>query len=307
MEIETLRLFVKVAEMLNISGAGRALGFAPAMASARLSKLENQIGTDLIHRSTRKVALSTEGERFLPYAREILAQHDAALAAIGSELDQVSGVLRFAASSTFAQLYIMPILPEFLARYPDLDIELKLGDQEINIIEGSIDLALRNTAVSDSNLRARQLAPDRRILCASPDYLSRHGFISHPDELANHQLIAFKANRKRMLSGDELPDMMAFPPQTTKARLVCDDGTSMRIATLAGAGVSMHAFWSVAQDIKAGRLVRVLPDYEIDDQTAIWLVYPKANAVSMKVRVFIDYLVEKIGSPPIWEREGDHL
>ncbi|WP_394149855.1 LysR substrate-binding domain-containing protein [Vibrio maritimus] len=301
METESLRLFIKVAEVLNISAAGKSLGLAPAIASSRLSKLENQIGADLFHRSTRKITLSTQGEQFLPYAKEILKQHDAALSVIGKELDEASGTIRFAVSSTFAQLYIVPVLPEFLDRYPNITIDLKLGDQELNIIDHGIDLALRNSAVKDSRLRARKLANDRRILCASPDYVSRKGMPTEPLSLINHDIIAFKEAKPRKLHS-ESNNSATFPPDSSKIRLICDDGTSMRIATVAGIGISMNAYWSVFHELKTGKLVRVLPDYEVEDNTSIWLVYPKANALSPKVRLFIDYLVDKIGNPPMWER-----
>ena len=191
MDTEGIRLFVMAADMLNISAAGRQLGLAPAVASARLSKLENQVGADLLHRSTRKVSLSLEGKEFLPFAREILAQEDAALAALGHGSLDITGTLRFAASSTFAQLFIAPVLPEFLERYPGVHLDLKLSDTQMNLIEGAFDLALRNYAIEDSSLRARKLADDKRILCASPDYLARHGTPQDPDDLVDHQMLSF--------------------------------------------------------------------------------------------------------------------
>ncbi|MEM9628776.1 MAG: LysR family transcriptional regulator [Pseudomonadota bacterium] len=302
MDTEGLRLFVMAADMLNISAAGRQLGLAPAVASARLAKLENQVGADLLHRSTRKVSLSLEGAEFLPFAREILAQEDAALAALGKGSSDVRGTLRFAASSTFAQRFIAPILPEFLERYPRVSLELKFSDMQMNLIEGGFDLALRNYAIEDSSLRARKLADDRRILCASPDYLARHGTPEGPDDLARHQLLTFMNGAARRLSskGDQLS--CTFPPPDAKNRVVCDDGTSMRLMTEAGVGISMSSHWNVYRESQEGSLVRVLPDYEVDDQSAIWLVYPKSNVLTAKVRVFIDFLLEKIGSPPIWER-----
>ncbi len=306
MDTEGIRLFVRAADMLNISAAGRQLGLAPAVASARLSKLEKQMGADLLHRSTRKVSLSLEGAEFLPFAREILAQEDAARAALGYGSTEVSGTLRFAASSTFAQLYIAPVLPEFLERYPGVHLELRFSDTQTNLIEGGFDLALRNYAIADSSLRARKLANDIRILCASPDYLERHGTPEVPDDLVNHQLLIFNDGPARTLIGpDDLPPGK-FPPANSHHRIVCDDGASMRVATAAGAGIAMNSCWSVYQEIKEGTLVRVLPDYEIDDQSAIWLVYPKSNVLTAKVRVFIDFLLEKIGGPlaalsaPVW-------
>ncbi len=302
MDTQGIRLFVLAADMLNISAAGRQLGLAPAVASARLAKLETQLGGDLLHRSTRKVSLSLKGAEFLPFAREMLAQEDAALAALGHGANAVSGTLRFAASSTFAQMYIAPLLPEFLDRYPDVRLELKFSDVQTNLIEGGFDLALRNYAIADSSLRARKLAHDQRILCASPEYLERYGVPQTPEDLIHHQLLVFSDGGTRtLISQSDLPSGK-FPPANTSHRLVCDDGASMRVATSAGVGIAMNSYWSVAEDIKQGSLVRVLPDYEIDDESAIWLVYPKSNVLTAKVRVFIDFLLEKIGEPPIWER-----
>ncbi len=302
MDTEAMRLFVMAADLLNISAAGRQLGLAPAVASARLSKLENQVGADLLHRSTRKVALSLEGAEFLPFAREILAQEDAALAALGRGSAQVSGTLRFAASSTFAQLFIAPILPEFLERYPGVNLELKLSDTRTNLIEGGFDLALRNYAIEDSTLKARKLAEDRRILCAAPDYLARQGTPHSPDDLTHHQMLTFMDALPRKLLSNKGKPPCTFPPRGAQERIVCDDGASMRIATMAGVGISMNSLWGVYKEIKNGSLVRVLPDYEVEDQSAIWLVYPKSNILTAKVRVFIDFLLEKIGQPPAWER-----
>ena len=203
MDTKSVRLFVLAAEKLNISAAGRELGMAPAVASARLAKLEKALGSDLLRRSTRKVALSLEGADFLPYAREILAQEGAALAALGLGRPLATGTLRFAASSTFAQLYIAPLLPEFLQRHPGISLDLRLSDSLFDLIEGSFDLALRNAALDDSSLKCRKLADDRRILCASPAYLAQFGVPQHPDDLARHQLIGFRDALPKELIGPE--------------------------------------------------------------------------------------------------------
>ncbi|MBY6207813.1 MULTISPECIES: LysR family transcriptional regulator [Halomonas] len=302
MDTDGLRLFVLAAETLNISAAGRQLGIAPAVASARLSKLETQVGADLLHRSTRKVSLSPEGAAFLPFAREMLAQADAGLEVLGKDSEDVVGRLRFAASSTFAQQYIAPILPEFLERYPGISVDLRLSDTQMNLIEGGYDLALRNYPIEDSSLKARKLADDRRILCASPGYLERYGIPTSPQQLAEHSLLVFQDGAPRALAKHGVRTPHTFPPAGIKPRVYCDDGASMRYAALAGVGITMHALWSVRHNLDQGNLIRVLPDYEVDDRSAIWLVYPKSSVVTAKVRVFIDFLLEKIGDPPVWER-----
>ena len=299
MDTESVRLFVLAADRLNISAAGRQLGMAPAVASARLAKLERALGADLLHRSTRKVSLSIEGAEFLPFAREILAQEEAAQAALGHGQATVTGTLRFAASSTFAQLYVVPLLPAFLERHPGVNLDLRLSDTPFDLIEGSFDLALRSGPMVDSSLKGRRLADDTRILCAAPQYLARHGMPAEPEELSGHQLIAFKNQTERQLvaSGGRSAVLDLRGPG---CRIVLDDGLSQKIATLAGAGISINSLWSVHAELASGDLVRVLPDYTIADQSALWLVYPKSNVMTAKVRVFIDFLLAGIGARPPW-------
>ena len=299
MDTESVRLFVLAAEKLNISAAGRVLGMVPAVASARLAKLENTLGADLLHRSTRKVALSLEGAEFLPYAKEILAQESAARAALGIESTTATGTLRFAAPSTFAQLYVVPLLPEFLKLHPGITLDLRLSDTQFDLIEGSFDLALRNLALEDSSLKARKLADDKRVLCASPDYLEQHDVPDHPDELERHQLVGFQSPSPRRLVGRD-GQSAQFDPSQAECRLIVDDGLSQRIATLAGAGISANSLWNIHRELADGSLVRVLPDYEVEDRSALWLVYPKSNVLTAKVRLFIDFLLDRIGKSPVW-------
>jgi DNA-binding transcriptional LysR family regulator len=299
MDTEAVRLFVIAADLLNISAAGRQLGLAPAVAGARLAKLEKEVGADLLHRSTRKVSLSLEGAEFLPFAREIIAQEDAGLVALGKGNPEVSGTLRFACSSTFAQLYIAPILSEFLERFPQINLDLRLSDTQTNLIEGGFDLALRNLAIEDSAMIGRKLADDKRVLCASPEYLEQNGSPKTPDDLDGHRLIVF-GDMKRDLTASG-GRQCQFPPPKTKAQIRCDDGASTRLATQAGVGISMNSIWSIHKELREKSLVRVLPEYEVNDGSAVWLVYPKSNVLTSKVRVMIDFLIEKIGSPPPWE------
>ncbi|MDP2494139.1 LysR family transcriptional regulator [Shimia thalassica] len=302
MDTDSLRLFVLAAEKLNISAAGRALGLAPAVSSARLAKLEQTLGADLLHRSTRKVSLSLEGAEFLPYAREMLAQEEAGRAALGQGQATPTGKLRFTAPSTFAQLYIAPILPLFLKAYPGITLDLRLSDSRFDLIEGSFDLAIRNSALEDTSLKGRKLASDRRILCASPAYLAEHGTPARPEDLTDHNLISFADQETRPLAGPH-GQSGAFSPRDAQGQLIIDDGLSQKIATIAGAGISINSIWSVHQELRNGQLVRVLPAYQVADETVLWLVYPKANVLSAKVRVFIDFLLDQIGKKPAWEQE----
>lgn len=300
MDTKALRLFVLAADKLNISAAGRELGLVPAVSSARLAKLERALGVELLHRSTRKVSLSLEGADFLPFAREILAQEDAALAALGQGGAQITGTLRFTAPSTFAQLYVAPILAAFQDQHPGLTLDLRLSDAQFDLIEGSYDLALRNAPLIDTSLKGRKLADDKRILCASPGYLKTYGEPETPDDLNKHKLIAFRHIRARALKSASGVSAV-FDPSATKCPLIMDDGLSQKLATIAGAGISMNSVWSVQDALATGQLRRVLPDYEATEENVLWLIYPKSNVLSPKVRVFMDFLIAEIGTNPPWE------
>ncbi len=299
MDTEAVRLFVLAAEKLNISQAGRALGMGPAVASGKLAKLERELGADLLHRTTRRVSLSLEGAEFLPFAKEMLAQEHAARAALGLGEAVATGTLRFTASSTFAQLYIAPLLPEFLELHPGITLDLRLSDTEFNLIEGSFDLALRNSPLEDSSMKGRKLADDHRILCASPAYLERAGTPQTPSELKKHQIIGFKDTSSRGLTAAD-GRVSKFDPKNSPCRLLVDDGLTQKLVTIAGAGISWNSMWSVHAELKSGALVHVLPDYVVQDNSVLWLVYPKSNVLTTKVRVFIDFLIEKIGREPPW-------
>lgn len=300
MDTDSLRLFVLAAEKLNISAAGRELGMVPAVASARLAKLEKSMGADLLHRSTRKVSVSLEGSELLPFAREIIAQEDAARAALGQTGIDITGTLRFTAPSTFAQCYVAPFLPEFTDRHPKVKLDLRLSDAQYDLIDGSFDLAIRNSAMEDTSLKGRKLAQDMRVLCASPAYLDAHGHPEDPQDLSDHRLIAFKDSHARPLVG-AAGQVGVFEPQNARSQITVDDGMSQKVVTLAGAGISINSLWNVHEELEDGRLVRVLPAYELEGDTALWLVYPKTNVLSPKVRVFMDFLLEKIGRCAVFE------
>jgi DNA-binding transcriptional LysR family regulator len=153
----------------------------------------------------------------------------------------------------------------------------------------------------DTSLKGRKLAGDARVLCASPGYLAEHGTPTEPDDLHEHRLIAFRTMAERPLVG---PDGARgiFDPQRSDCRIVVDDGLSQKIATLAGAGISANSLWLVHHELSDGSLVRVLPKHVIDDASVLWLVYPKSNILTAKVRVFIDFLLERIGRNPVWGR-----
>ncbi|WP_394713367.1 LysR family transcriptional regulator [Desulfogranum marinum] len=298
MNIEHLKLFVRLAITSNISSAGRELGLSPAVASAHISKLEEELGVRLLHRTTRKVSLTEEGVAFLPHAEEVLASIEAARASVGAGDVLPKGTLRVTAPSSFGRMHLMPALKGFLTRYPDLSIDLRLTDTIVDLVEGGFDIAIRNADLKSSTLIARKLAPDKRIICASPDYLAEFGEPLSPQDLRNHQCIHLVGLESWVFDTPEGQVSIK-----TKGRFRTDHGEAVRDACVDGLGLAMNATWSVYQHLKRGDLVQVLKNYPLVTEAAIWAVYPSSRLLAPKVRVFIDYFGECYGNPPYWDQK----
>jgi DNA-binding transcriptional LysR family regulator len=298
MNIEHLKLFVRLAATNNISMAGKELGLSPAVASAHIGKLEEGLGVRLVHRTTRRVSLTEEGIAFLPHAEEVLASVEIARASVGAGELLPKGTLRVTAPASFGRMHMLPQLKDFLARYPDLSVDLRLTDTLVDMVEGGFDIAIRNGDLKDSTLIARKLAPDRRIICASPDYLTKFGEPATPEELRQHQCITLAGLENWVF---ETPNgQQSIKP---KGRLKTDHGDAVREACVDGLGLALNATWSVYKQLERGELVQVLRDYPLVSAAAIWAVYPSSRLLAPKVRAFIDYFSECFGSPPYWEKE----
>lgn len=296
MNIAHLKLFARVAVTQNISLAGKEFGLSAAVSSSHISKLEEHLGVKLIHRSTRKVALTEAGQEFLPHAKQVLETVEAAKAAVGTGSITPQGTLRVTAPASFGHLHIVPALKGFFAAYPEVKIDLHLSDSMIDMVGGGFDVAIRNSKMNDSTLIARRLAKDSRIICAAPEYLATYGEPKTPKELAKHQMIK--------LAG---LDTWLFATPTGEQRikvqshLQIDNGESVKNACIDGIGITLCSRWIAYQDLKQGRLVQILSDYPLISETAIWAVYPSSRLLAPKVRAFIDYFVDYFGEVPYWE------
>ncbi|MDN3638800.1 LysR family transcriptional regulator [Simiduia curdlanivorans] len=296
MNIDHLKLFVRLAYTQNISAAGQALGLSPAVASSYVSKLEQSIGVRLLHRTTRKVSLTEEGLAFLPHAEDVLASVEAARAAVGAGQLSPQGRLRVAAPVSFGRMHLVPALPGFLTRYPELQVDFKLSDSIVDLVEGGFDIAIRNAALKDSTLIARKMAPDKRILCAAPGYLEQYGRPATPEDLLQHQCINLLGLESWQLFTPSGPVVIK-----TQGAFRTDNGEAMRDACVNGLGISINATWSVYQHLARGELVPVLEEFPLVADTAIWAVYPSSRLLAPKVRAFIDYFADYFGETPYWD------
>lgn len=298
MNLEHLKLFVRLVTTQNISQAGKALGLSPAVSSLHINKLEDELGVRLVHRTTRKVSLTEEGQAFLPYAEDVLSSAEAARASVGAGKSSPAGTLRVAAPASFGRMHLVPALNDFLSSYPELTVDFRLSDSIVDLVEGGFDIAIRNAELEDSTLVARKLAPDNRILCASPGYLAKHGEPASPQDLYNHQCINLTGLDNWVF---KTPD----GHQSIKAKSVfrTDNGEAIRDACVNGIGITINSTWSAYRHLRNGELVQILGDYPLASDTAIWAVYPSSRLLAPKVRAFIDYFAGQFGSKPYWDQE----
>lgn len=297
MNIEHLKLFTRVASLGNISQAGKELNLSPAVSSAHINKLEDELGTRLIHRTTRKVSLTEEGIVFLPHALGILENIEAAKVSIGTGKASPKGKLRITAPASFGRMHLIPALDKFLSKYPDLDVVMNLSDSIVDLVEGGFDIAIRNASMNDSTMVARKLSPDNRILCASPEYISEFGEPKTPEDLEKHRcvnLMGLESWTMKTTDGEKTIK--------TNNRFRTDNGEAARDAAVQGLGITLTATWCCHEHIKSGKLVQVLKDYPLVSDVSIWAVYPSSRLLAPKVRVFIDYLVEYFSEKPYWDK-----
>lgn len=297
MNLAHLRLFVRIASTHNISRAGSELGLSPAVASAHINRLEEQLGVRLIHRTTRKVSLTEDGEIFLPHAEDVLARVDAATASVSPGEFALAGTLRITAPASFGRMHIIPLLKRFCSEHPELTVDLRLTDTVVDLVEGGFDLAIRNSKLADSTFIARKLAPDNRIICASPDYIEAQGTPKSPQELERHRCINLGGLDTWVFASKAGPVSVK-----TRGCLKVDNGEAVRDACIEGLGVALTSTWCSFRALQNGSLVRILEDHPLATDSSIWAVYPSSHLLAPRVRVFIDYLVAEFGSPPSWDR-----
>jgi DNA-binding transcriptional LysR family regulator len=296
MNNEHLKLFVRIAATHNISMAGNELGLSPAVASSHINKLEESLGVKLLHRTTRQVSLTEEGQAFLPHAEEVLNTIDTARASVGAGSFTPQGTIRVTAPASFGRMHIIPALKGFIQKYPELKIDLRLSDSIVDMVEGGFDIAIRNASLNDSTLVARKLARDRRIVCVSPEYLEKYGEPVIPQDLLKHQCIILMGMDTWLFETSDGQKKIKV-----KGPLRVDNGESLRDASIEGIGITISSVWCAYQELANGKLVQVLNDFPLVSDTAIWAVYPSSRLLAPKVRAFIDYFTEFFGEVPYWE------
>lgn len=298
--VDDLGLFLRVLDLGSITAAARSLGLSVAVASQRLKRLEDGLGVRLFQRTTRSLHPTPEGLVLAEQGRPLIEEFEALASSLRSTGAEVAGNLRVSMGATFGRMLVSPLLPEFMSRHPQVRVVAHLSDQTVDLVGEGFDLAIRIGALVDSSLVSRRIAANRRVLCASPDYLRRHGTPVLPADLAGHNcLLLFDSHRRRdhwhLHHGDSVDVVVRV-----SGRLESTLGELLRDAAVAGEGIAMFSYWHVADDLRAGRLQSVLPDWTIPD-TGIHAVMPQRRFVPPRVRAFVDFLEARFSDAPPWE------
>ena len=293
-----LGFFATIAASSSLSAAARELGITTPAVSKHLAQIEARLGVPLINRSTRRMSLTPEGEVFHDHARRILGEIDDLNQLLATAKGAPKGLLRVNATLGFGRLHVAPVISRFVARYPDVDVQLQLSVSPPPVTEDQFDVCVRFGEPAEGRVIARRLAANRRLLCASPKYLAAHGAPKTPDDLKRHNCIAIRqgddAYGTWRLTTD---DGAAGEAEAVKVRgnLTTNDGEIAVNWALDGHGILLRAEWDIARYLKSGRLVRVLPDHRAPDAD-IYGVYPKRHQLSTRVRTFVDFLAQAFQS-----------
>ena len=294
--LHDLQIFVAVVSSGSMSDAGRAHGLSPAVVSKRIKRLEDQLGTRLLQRTTRQLSLTEVGQGFYDRGLAILAGLEDAESYIAGRSAETHGVLKISAPTSFGRMHVAPSLKTFMARHPNLAINLVLTDEMSDIVGSGFDVAIRIAELIDSSLVARRLAPVRRVLCASPAYIARHGTPGDIGDLDRHVCLPAHNNDPWRLEGPN--GAVTLRPV---GMLTTNSSEVIREAVIAGLGIALRSTWDVGKELKEGRLVQVLPAYEGSQGVGLSAVYPSRQHLPSKVRLFIDFLAELYGPVPYWE------
>ncbi|WP_342360546.1 LysR family transcriptional regulator [Terrarubrum flagellatum] len=292
-----LDLFARIVTTGGMSAAARELGVSPAKVSKRIRALEERLDVRLFQRTTRKVALTEAGQGFFERVVSILSSVEEAEEWLSSGATQARGTLRVSAPTSFGRMHVAPHLTPFLDAHPALTIDLSLSDAFVDVIGEGFDVAIRIGDLQDSSLVAKRLAPNHRLLCASPAYIAARGEPKSIADLGNHRLLAHNADHLR-LEGPDGETVVKI-----ESRLRTNSSEVVREAVLAGAGVALRSTWDVGAELRSGRLKQVLPDVHASQRVAIHAVYPSRRHLPHKVRLFIDFLAALYGQIPYWDKD----
>ncbi len=290
-----MQTFAAVVDAGSFVGAADMLGRSKAAVSRHVNGLETRLGVRLLHRTTRRLSLTPEGEVFLRRCRDLLADLGDAEAEVTSRSGTVRGLLRINVPVTYGIRRLAPLWGAFRQRYPDVRLDISLVDRVVDLVEEGFDLAVRIGRLGDSSLVARRLAMTRLVVCAAPAYLAAHGVPSHPEEIGDHAVIGYSywsAGDTWSLAG---PDGKVTVQ--TRPNIHSNNGETCLAAALSGQGIILQPAFVVDQDIASGTLVELFPKYSAGE-LGVYAIYPSRRHLAPKLRALIGFLAEQLDPTP---------
>ncbi|MEC9344002.1 MAG: LysR family transcriptional regulator [Pseudomonadota bacterium] len=290
--VQTLKSFTSAVQQGSLSGAGRLLGRSPASISRHISSLEDSLGTQLLKRSSRNLALTEAGEIYYAQVEQILQQLTEANRSVTELQSRPQGSLRVHSRMLVGQVMILPHLQEFLLEFPDISVDLMMSNNLAPVMDQGIDVDIRIGSLEDSSLIARKLTSSERIVCATRDYLDRSPPLAVPDDLRHHNCLTYRINLGKPVWRFRDRNERVQEVAVTGA-LQTDFGFALVEMVKAGSGIALLPDWSIQKALKSGELVRLFPEYtvsHIDFDNGVYAVFPAARQTSLKLRLFIDFL-----------------
>jgi DNA-binding transcriptional LysR family regulator len=296
--LKQIESFVAVAQKGSLTATASAEGVAPAVIGRRIDALEERLGVKLLVRTTRRITLTHEGSAFLEDCQRLLVDIANAEASVSAGGVKASGHLRITAPGGFGRRHVAPLVPRFVMEHPDVSVSLNLSDRIVDIVNESVDCAVRVGDLPDSSLVSVRLADNRRLCVASPGYLKRAGTPAHPSELARHECLVLSSDASQTRGWAFEIDAQTVHLRP-RGRLDCSDGQVLHDWCVQGLGIAWRSTWEVEREVADGRLVAVLQDYAAPPN-GIYAVFPQRKHLPLRVRLWIDYLKHTYGDAAYW-------
>jgi DNA-binding transcriptional LysR family regulator len=291
--------FAQAVEAGSLSAGGRSLGLTPSAMSRLVARLEERLGVRLLQRTTRRLVLTAEGSAFYEQSKAILAEIDAIEASITRSRLEPRGLLRVSLSHSFGMSQVIPRVPMFAARYPEVELDLVFADHVVDLVAEGFDVAIRLGVVEDESLIARRLGEHGRAICAAPSYVEAHGTPNVPQDLARHRCVTIDAPAHLNVWPFRQPDGR-IERLTIRGAIHSNNGAALHAFILQGAGIGRTPDFIAKPDLAAGRLVHLLSPYDTAERTPIHAVWPHRKHLAAKVRAFVDFLAQSFGPSPPW-------
>ncbi len=294
-QVDDMGAFLRVLDRGGFAPAARDLGLTPSALSKLVARLEGRLGVRLLTRTTRRLAPTPEGEAYAARARDILALVEAAEAEVTDGRTRPRGHLRINTGTAFARARLVPMLPAFFARHPEITLDLCITDRKVDPIAEQADVVLRIGTLEDSTMIARRLADGRRVICAAPAYLAARGTPQRPEDLARHECLVLHG-LARMTAWPFRDGPTGLRTLAVQGRATTDSADTLRDMALAGLGLIRVSAFFVARDIEEGRLVPVLEDEHVSEEVPVWALMAAGRQRVPRVRAFVDFVAERLAA-----------